>query len=355
MKAIVLAGGTGTRLRPFSYSMPKQLVPVANKPVLLHCLENILEIGVRDIGIVVGDRGREISEIIGDGAAFGARITYLHQESPLGLGHCVLIARDFLGDDDFVMYLGDNVLVGGIAELAASFLERRPAAQVTVTPVADPSAFWVAVVDGAGRVSRLVEKPLEPVSDLAVIGVYFFTPAIHQAVRRIAPSWRNELEITDAIQWLVSQGQPVTAARFGGYWKDTGQIDDVLECNRVLLERIVGRIDGYVDPRSQMSGAVVVEPGAKVIRSRIVGPAIIGANSVVEDSYVGPYTSLGADCTLYRAGVESSIVLDKVSVNQVSHISGSIIGRSATVSLAARDVSRHRLVIGDHTHVEVVV
>jgi glucose-1-phosphate thymidylyltransferase len=354
MKALVLSGGTGTRLRPFSYSMPKQLVPIANRPVLLHCLDNIAQIGVRDVGIVVGDFGREIRDAVGDGEHLGVRVSYLQQEAARGLAHCVLIARDFLGDDDFVMYLGDNLLVGGIEAAAASFRRWRPAAHLMVLPVPDPGAFGVATVDHTGRVTALVEKPTRPVSDLAVMGVYFFTPAIHRAVRQITPSPRNELEVTDAIQWLVSAGEPVRAERFSGYWRDTGRIDDVLEANRVLLERLNTRVAGDVDSASELTGPVVVEAGAKIVRSRIHGPAIIGESSLVEDSYVGPYTSLGAGCVLRGAGVESSIVLNGVSVDGVQHISGSLIGRSAEVTLASREPSRHRLVIGDHTRVEVL-
>ncbi|GIG63090.1 glucose-1-phosphate thymidylyltransferase [Longispora fulva] len=353
MKGLVLAGGAGTRLRPISHSMPKQLVPVANKPVLVHCLENLADIGVADIGVIVGDRGAEIRAVVGDGSRWGVRVTYIQQDRALGLAHAVLIARDFLGDDDFVMYLGDNILAGGLAHLATAFAERAPAAQVVVTPVPDPTQFGVAVVDGTGRVTRLVEKPRRPEGDLAVIGVYFFTPAVHEAVRAIKPSGRGELEITDALQWLVAEGRHVHAERFGGYWRDTGQIDDVLECNRVLLGRLTGRIDGAVDSDSVLTGVVVVEPGAKIVRSRIEGPVIIGADTLVEDSRVGPHTSLGRGCVLRGAGLDSSIVLNDVSVLGVRGISGSLIGRSAQVSRVAEEPHRHRLVIGDDTKVEV--
>lgn len=353
MKALVLAGGTGSRLRPLSHTMPKQLVPVANRPVLLHALDSVRDSGVVEVGVIVGDRAAAIRETVGDGAELGLRVTYLTQDAPLGLAHCVRIARDFLGDDDFVMYLGDNVLVGGIAELADRFRRARPSTQVVVTKVPDPSAYGVAEVGPDGRVQRVVEKPRRPRSDLALIGVYFFTPVVHEAVARIRPSGRGELEITDAIQWLVAQGFEVTAAQFDGYWKDTGRVDDVLECNRVLLEATVHRVDGEVDAASRLVGPVAIEPGARVVRSRVVGPAVVGAGTTVVDSYVGPYTALGAGCRLVGAGIEYSIVLDQVSVRDVRGIHGSLIGRASEVTLSSADVARHRLVIGADTRVEL--
>ncbi|MEV0001590.1 glucose-1-phosphate thymidylyltransferase [Micromonospora sp. NPDC050980] len=355
MKALVLAGGLGSRLRPFSYSMPKQLVPVANRPVLLHCLDRLREVGITDVAIVVSsERGQAIRDAVGDGSELGLRVSYLPQEAPLGLAHCVRLAAEFLGDDDFLMYLGDNIFASGLGELTEAFRRDRPAAQLVVTKVSDPSEYGVAEVDPDGRVSRLVEKPANPTSDLAVIGVYFFTAAIHEATRRIQPSARGELEITDAVQWLVEQGADVRAALYTGYWRDTGRIDDMLECNRVLLESTERRVQGEVDVASEICGAVAIEPGARVVRSRIVGPAVVGAGSVVVDSYVGPYTALGQGCVLAGAGIEYSIVLDRVSVRDVRGIHGSLIGRSAEVCLSAGEVARHCLVIGDDTRVEVV-
>ncbi|ASW54600.1 glucose-1-phosphate thymidylyltransferase [Plantactinospora sp. KBS50] len=355
MKALVLAGGLGSRLRPFSYSMPKQLVPVANRPVLLHCLDRLREVGITDVAIVVSsERGQAIRDAVGDGSQHGLRLTYLSQEAPLGLAHCVQLAADFLGDDDFLMYLGDNIFASGLGELAETFRRDRPAVQLVVTKVPDPSEYGVAEVDPDGRVDRLVEKPKNPTSDLAVIGVYFFTAAIHEATRRIQPSARGELEITDAIQWLVAGGADVRAAIYTGYWRDTGRIDDMLECNRVLLESTEHRLLGEVDAASEVCGPVAIEPGARVVRSRIVGPAVVGADSVVVDSYIGPYTALGRGCVLAGAGIEYSIVLDRVSVRDVRGIHGSLIGRSAEVCLSDGDLARHRLVIGDDTRVEVV-
>ncbi|WP_448321760.1 glucose-1-phosphate thymidylyltransferase [Streptomyces sp. CO7] len=351
MKALVLSGGAGTRLRPFSYSMPKQLIPIANRPVLAHVVDNLRAVGISEIGIVVGDRAEEIRSVLGDGSSLGARITYIQQDSPRGLAHCVVIAREFLGDDDFVMYLGDNMLPGGIAEVAAAFQARRPAAEVVVHKVADPRAFGVAEVDAEGRVTALVEKPQTPVSDLALIGVYIFTPAIHEAVAAVGPSARGELEITDALQWLVARDAEVHAHLHTGYWKDTGQVEDVLECNRELLKAVHPRIDGEVDGLSELIGPVVIEQGARIVRSRIIGPVIVGAGTLVEDSYVGPHTSLGADCVLSTAQVEDSIALSGATVQQV-RVRASLIGRSAAVSLAAPE-GLNRLVVGDHTRVEV--
>ncbi|MGW0313478.1 glucose-1-phosphate thymidylyltransferase [Streptomyces flavidovirens] len=353
MKALVLSGGSGTRLRPFSYSMPKQLMPIANRPVLEHVLENIRALGVSEVAVVVGDGGPQIRAALGDGARLGLRITYIRQEQPLGLAHCVKLARDYLGDDDFVMYLGDNMLPQGVTDIAEDFRTLRPCAQVVVHKVADPRAFGVAEVAVDGRVTRLVEKPEQPRSDLALTGVYFFTPAIHEAIDSITPSARGELEITDAIQWLVSSGATVAAREYTGYWKDTGRVEDVLDCNRELLDGVSRSVGGHVDAESLLIGPVVVEPGAGIVRSRIVGPAIVGAGSLVIDSQVGPYTSIGRDCRIKDSGLDRSIVLDGASVSRVPALRGSLIGRSAAVTSADAGGAHHRLVVGDHTRVEV--
>lgn len=349
MKALVLSGGSGTRLRPFSYSMPKQLIPIANKPVLQHVLENIRDLGVTEIGVIVGGGAEQIEAAVGDGSDLGVRITYIPQEHPTGLAACVSLARPFLGDDDFVMYLGDNMLPDGVGEIAEQFAADRPAAQVVVYKVADPTAFGVAELDADGRVIRLVEKPAHPRSDLALIGVYFFTSAVHEAVASIEPSARGELEITDAIQWLLTHGADVRASQYEGYWKDTGRVDDVLACNRKLLDDVKPDVLGEVDASSVITGQVIVEAGARVVRSTIEGPAIIGAGTLVEDSRVGPYTSIGRDCVLRGTHLDESIALDGATVTAVRGLHGSLIGRSATVGQAAQ----HRLVVGDHTSVEV--
>lgn len=352
MKALVLSGGSGTRLRPFSHSMPKQLIPIANKPVLAYVLENIRDLGVTEVGIVTGDRSDQIAAAIGDGSRFGIRVTYLRQDAPRGLAHAVMAARDFLGDDDFVMYLGDNMLPSGIADAAAAFRARRPAAQVLVHKVSDPRAFGVAELDSDGRVLGLVEKPQEPTSDLALIGVYFFTSAIHDAIRSIGPSVRGELEITDAVQDLVERDVPVLAIEYDGYWKDTGEVEDVLACHRKVLESLRAEVHEAIVADSELIGAVVLERGARVVRSRVEGPAVIGVDTLVEDTSIGPFTSVGRGCVLRGTGLRDSIVLDGASLTGVRGIEGSLIGRAASVSAGDKG-PHHRLVIGDHAGIEV--
>jgi glucose-1-phosphate thymidylyltransferase len=353
VRALVLAGGTGTRLRPFTHSMPKQLVPVANKPVLVHVLENIRDLGITEVGMVVGDREDQLRAVIGDGSQLGLDIVYLRQDHPRGLAHGVLIARDFLGDEDFLMYLGDNMLVGGLHEAAAAFRDSGAAASVVVVKVDDPRQFGVAEIDPDGRVTAVVEKPQHPASNLALTGAYFFSAAIHEAVRGITPSRRGELEITDAIQYLVERDRLVTAERYNGYWKDTGNADDLLECNRLLLDGQSALTLGEVDARSRLTGRVVVEPGARVIGSRLIGPVTIGAGSVISHSTVGPYTSVGRDCTLVAAGIAGSIVFDGASVTGVTDIDGSLIGRGADIRSGGAEPS-HRLLVGDHTRIVMV-
>ncbi|MDP9863425.1 MULTISPECIES: glucose-1-phosphate thymidylyltransferase [Streptosporangium] len=353
MKALVLAGGSGTRLRPITHTSAKQLVPVANKPVLFYGLEAIAAAGIREIGIVVGDTQAEIEAAVGDGSAFGLEVTYIRQQAPLGLAHAVLTARDYLGDDDFVMYLGDNFIVGGISGIVERFAHDRPSAQIMLTQVGDPRQFGVAELDAGGRVIGLEEKPDEPKSDLALVGVYLFTPAIHEAVTELKPSWRGELEITDAIQWLIETGHQVESTVISGYWKDTGNVTDMLEVNRLVLESLDGRVDGRVDGASELIGRVVVEPGAVVERSRIVGPAIVGAGARILDSYVGPFTSIAADCVINGSEIEYSIVLPRSSISGVSRIESSLIGHDVEVTPAPKTPRAHRLVLGDHSKVQI--
>jgi glucose-1-phosphate thymidylyltransferase len=353
VKALVLSGGAGTRLRPITHTSAKQLVPAANKPILFYGLEAIADAGIVDVGIIVGDTADEIREAVGDGSDFGLKVTYIPQEAPLGLAHAVLIARDFLGDDDFVMYLGDNFIVGGITGLVEEFRTERPDARVLLTHVANPGAFGVAELDDSGRVVRVVEKPKEPKSDLALVGVYLFTPVIHEAVRSVGVSWRGELEITDAVQWLLDQGRDVRSTLISGYWKDTGNVADMLEVNRLLLESLQTRIEGYVDDASEIIGRVQIDPGAEVRGSRIVGPAIIGPGTVVIDSYVGPSTSIAENCRIENSEIEFSIILRDSSFERVSRVEASLIGRNVQVTLAPRIPATHRLVIGDHGKVQI--
>ncbi|MEU6105771.1 glucose-1-phosphate thymidylyltransferase [Streptomyces flaveolus] len=353
MKALVLSGGAGTRLRPLTHTSAKQLVPVANKPVLFYGLEAIADAGVTEVGIVVGDTAAEIRQAVGDGSKFGLTVTYLPQEAPLGLAHAVLIAQEFLGDDDFVMYLGDNFIVGGISSIVDDFRAQRPDAQILLTKVSDPRAFGVAELGPDNNVVGLEEKPATPKSDLALVGVYLFTSAVHEAVRSIKPSWRGELEITHALQWLIDHGHDVRSTTVSGYWKDTGNVTDMLEVNRSVLESAEPRIEGDVDEASEIIGRVRIAEGAKVTASRIVGPAVIGAGTVICSSYVGPFTSISNDCDITDSEIEFSIVLDNSSVRGARRVEASIIGRNVEVTPAPRAPAAHRLILGDHSKVQI--
>ncbi|OEJ50472.1 glucose-1-phosphate thymidylyltransferase [Streptomyces agglomeratus] len=354
MKALVLAGGTGTRLRPFSHTMPKQLIPIANKPVLVHILEDIRALGITEVGIVVGAYAEDISTELGDGSALGVQITYLRQDAPRGLAHCVMIAGEFLGESDFVMYLGDNMLPQGIAGIVADFQAGGADAQLAVQRVADPRAFGVAELDGPQRVTRVVEKPVRPLSDLALIGVYVFSARVHEAVAAIGPSARGELEITGAVQWLVDEGHDVRASRYTGYWRDMGTVDDMLECNREMLRTLTPSVAGKADENSVLTGPVVIGEDSRVVGSRIIGPVSIGRGTLIEDSVVGPDTSIGDDCVLSGAGVTYSIVLNAATISGVDGIHGSVIGRAALVAAGTEAGRRHRLMVGDHASVHML-
>ena len=353
MKALVLAGGSGSRLRPITHTSAKQLLPVANKPVLFYGLEALRDAGITEAGIVVGDTAPAIQAAVGDGSAFGLDITYIRQEAPLGLAHAVLVAREYLGDDDFVMYLGDNFIVGGITSLVNEFKLNRPDAQIMLTQVADPRQFGVAELDEVGEVVSLVEKPQEPRSNLALVGVYIFTASAHEAVQALVPSWRGELEITEAIQWLIENGRKVLSTTITGYWKDTGNVADMLEVNRLVLESIDPQVDGAVDAASELIGRVVIEAGAEVSASRIVGPVIIGAGSRISGSYVGPFTSVARDCVIAESEVEYSILLRGASVHGVRRIEASLMGHDVEVTPSPRVPKAHRLVLGDHSKVQI--
>jgi glucose-1-phosphate thymidylyltransferase len=353
VKALVLSGGAGTRLRPITHTSAKQLVPVANKPVLFYGLEAIADAGISEVGIIVGDTADEIREAVGDGSRFGIEVTYIPQEAPLGLAHAVLIAQDFLGDDDFVMYLGDNFIVGGITGLVEEFRTERPDAQILLTKVPNPTSFGVAELGDDGRVVGLEEKPKQPKSDLALVGVYLFTPAVHEAVRSIEPSWRGELEITHAIQWLIDEKRDVRSTTISGYWKDTGNVTDMLEVNRSVLETLEPRDAGTVDEASEIIGRVRIEEGARVSGSRIVGPVIIGAGTVVDNAYIGPFTSVSEGCRIADSEIEYSIVLRGSSVTGVRRVEASLIGRDVEVTPAPRNPKAHRLMLGDHSKVQI--
>ncbi|MFI7642189.1 glucose-1-phosphate thymidylyltransferase [Nonomuraea sp. NPDC049400] len=353
MKALVLAGGKGTRLRPLTHTSAKQLVPIANKPVLYYGLEAIRNAGITEVGIIVGDTAREVREAVGDGSRFGLEVTYLPQEEPLGLAHCVLIAREFLADEPFVMYLGDNFLVNGIADLVDAYRRADYDAQILLTKVAEPQLYGVAELGPDGEIIGLEEKPEHPRSDLAIVGVYTFSPAIHDAVRAISPSARGELEITDAIRWLVDNGHRVHSHLVSGYWKDTGRLQDMLECNRIVLETVERDIKGTVDGLSEITGRVVIEPGAVVENSVVRGPAVLGANTKIIGSYIGPYTSVGEGCVLEGAEVEYSIILGESSIRGVSGLTNSLIGRNVEVTRATGLPNMNQLMVGDHSKIQV--
>jgi glucose-1-phosphate thymidylyltransferase len=366
MKGLILAGGAGTRLRPLTHTSAKQLVPIANKPILFYVVEQLAGAGIKDVGVIVGDTG-EIEGALGDGSRFGVEVTYIQQAEPLGLGHCVLIARDFLGADDFVVYLGDNMIEQDLKPLVDRFearhtqqlalqddpAERAPAAQLLLAHVDDPRQFGVASFDKHSRIDRLVEKPADPPSDLALVGVYLFDPTIHDAVRAIAPSARGELEITDAIQWLIDQGHMVEHDTLDGWWIDTGKKDPLLHCNRLVLDTIEERIDGTLDDESRVEGRVVVEVGARLQRSVVRGPAIIGADTVLVDTYVGPYTSIGAGCELRDAEIEHSVVLEGSRIDGVHRIKDSLLGREVEVTHSGHRPAATRLELGDHSRVDL--
>ncbi len=350
MKALVLAGGSGTRLRPFSYSQPKQLIAVANRPVLDHVLTGIAARGITETGIVVGERADAIRTVVGDGSRYGLAVTYLRQDAPRGLAHAVRVARPFLGDEDFFMQLGDNLIDEGLDGIAACFRRDRPDADVVVQKMPDPRQFGVIELDAEGAPVRFVEKPRHPRSDLVAVGAYFFTAAVHEAVDAVAPRARGELEITDAVQWMIDHRSVVRASVFEGYWKDVGQIDDVLSCNRHLLARLTSGVAGHVDADSSIGDGVVVEPGARIVRSRLRGPAVVGPGSLIEDCDIGPFTSIGRDCVLTGTRISDSVVLDKARISGSMGLRRSLIGRHATVGGAGTGQDT-RLIIGDHSHV----
>jgi glucose-1-phosphate thymidylyltransferase len=353
LRGLILSGGKGTRLRPITHTSAKQLVPVANKPVLFYGLEAMADAGIRQVGIIIApETGDEIRAAAGDGSAFGVEITYIEQDAPLGLAHAVLTAEPFLGASPFVMYLGDNLLQGGIADLVQAFRTSAPDALILLTPVEDPENYGVAELDD-GRVVRLREKPPEPATDLALVGVYMFTPLIHAAARAIEPSGRGELEITDAIQRLVDDGCRVEPHVVRGWWKDTGRLEDILEANRLVLEALVPRVEGdLVD--SQVDGRVIVEPGARLVRSRVRGPAIIGRGAQLVDCYVGPYTAIGENCRVEQAEVEHSILLANSEVRGLrGRMESSLLGRNVSVVRDDRQPRAYRFMVGDNSEVGI--
>ncbi|MDQ3933919.1 MAG: glucose-1-phosphate thymidylyltransferase [Actinomycetota bacterium] len=354
LKGLILSGGRGTRLRPITFTRAKQLVPVANKPVLFYGIESLAAAGIEEIGIIIApETGAEIRAAAGDGSRFGVSITYIEQDAPRGLAHAVLTAEDFLRDSPFVMYLGDNLLRDGIVDLVEQFRSQEPDALILLTPVPDPQNYGVAELDGE-RVARLVEKPENPVSDLALVGVYMFTPAIFDAARAIEPSWRDELEITDAIQKLIDTGLTVDPHVVRGWWKDTGQVQDMLDANRLILDDLGERIEGELI-ESRVEGRVVIEPGAVLERSTVRGPAVIGRGARITDAYIGPYTAIGDDVTIQGAELEYSIVLAGSSVRDLEgRLEASLIGRNVAIGRSPSLPKAYRFVVGDNAEIAIL-
>ena len=354
LKGLILSGGKGTRLRPITHTSAKQLVPVANRPVLFYGIQAMADAGIAEVGIIIApETGAEIQAAAGDGTQFGVRLTYIVQDQPAGLAHAVLTAEEFLGDSPFVMYLGDNLLQGGIADLVRAFSVNEPDALILLTPVSDPEAYGVAELLN-GSVVRLVEKPAEPKTNLALVGVYMFTPAVHAAARAIAPSARGELEITDAIQRLVDDGLRVEPHIVKGWWKDTGRLDDMLAANRLVLDTIETRVEGELIG-SQVDGRVVIEAGARLERTAVRGPAIIGAGARLTDCYVGPYTAVGEACVIERAEVEHSILLTGSAVRNLDgRMESSLLGRNVTIGRSERQPRAYRFLVGDNSVIGIL-
>lgn len=331
MKGLILSGGKGTRLRPLTYTSAKQLIPVANKPVLVYCLDAMREANIQDVGIVVGDTKKEIIDTVGDGSRYGLKVSYIEQDAPLGLAHAVKVSEDFIGSDRFVMMLGDNLIMDGIGKFVESFDKDSANSHILLAEVENPNQFGVAVIKD-GRVAELIEKPREYISNLALVGVYLFDEHIFQAVGQIKPSFRGELEITDAISWLIKNKYSVSHHIVTGWWKDTGKLEDILEANRMVLDQVKMRVEGEVDTTSSVELKVVIEKGVRIKNSRVRGPAIIGNQTLIEDSYIGPFTSIAANCVIKGVEIEQSIVMDECEIVEAgARISDSLLGKNVVI------------------------
>ena len=352
MRGLILSGGKGTRLYPLTYTSAKQLIPVANKPVLFRVIESIRDAGIEDIGIVVGATAEEIKSAVGNGDRWGVKITYIHQDQPLGLAHAVRISRDFLGDERFVMFLGDNVIEGGISSLIAQFADSDWNSQIVLTRVSHPEQYGVAELDDDRSIIRLIEKPKDPPSDLALVGIYMFDASVHEAVGKIEPSWRGELEITDAIQWLVDAEYRVFPYIHKGWWIDTGRPGDMLEANSFVLEELTPCIEGHVDCDSDVDSRVTIQKGAEIINSVVRGPTIIGEQTRIVNSYVGPFTSIYHHVVVEDSEIEQSIVLEHSVIRSIpARIQNSLIGRHVDMSRSPTKPKAYKLTIGDHSKV----
>jgi glucose-1-phosphate thymidylyltransferase len=355
MKGLILSGGKGTRMRPLTYTSAKQLIPVANKPVLVYGIEAIVAAGIRDIAIIVSpETGGEIRQAIGDGSRYKANVNYIEQDAPRGLAHAVLTAEPFLRDTPFVMYLGDNLLQHGITPLVEEYRSIDCNSEILLTKVPNPEQFGVAELNGDGRVVRLTEKPPQPKSDLALVGVYMFDQTIFEAAKAIKPSKRGELEITDAIQWLLDHGYSVHPHVVKGWWKDTGKIEDMLEANRTVLDTFERDVRGDCLGDCHIEGKVVVEPGAKIDNAVIRGPVIIGCDAKISHAFVGPYTSIGSRCVIERCEIENSIVLENSTIAHVDgRIEASLIGKNVKIGRTHRKPVAYRFMVGDNSEVGI--
>lgn len=356
MKSIILCAGKGTRLRPLTHTSAKHLIPIANKPVLFYALEAIRDCGIKDIGIIVGETREDIRSELKEGSKWGVNISYIEQKEALGLAHAVSVARDFLGEDKFLMYLGDNLLKNGVESYANKFIQGNYNAFVLLTEVDNPKQFGVAELEG-GKVVRVVEKPKEPVSNLALIGVYFFDKNVHQAIKSIKPSARGELEITDAIQWMIDNGYKVGAEVIGGWWKDTGKPDDILEANRLILEDIERDVGGakVVDEASRISGRVKIGKESEIINSKVLGPVIIGEKVKVVDSYIGPFTSLSDGVEIKKTEIEYSVVLENTKIENIKgRMQKCLIGKGVEIYHSKKLPRIYEFILGDHSKVGLI-
>ncbi|MEL6440391.1 MAG: glucose-1-phosphate thymidylyltransferase [Cyanobacteria bacterium J06621_8] len=356
MKAIILSGGKGTRLRPLTYTGAKQLVPVANKPILWYGIESIVAAGITDIGIIISpETGGEVQAKTGNGDRFGAQITYIRQDQPLGLAHAVKVAQPFLGDSPFVMYLGDNLVQSELDQFIERFKTNQLDALTLLCEVDNPSAFGVAKVDATGKVLQLIEKPKNPPSNLALVGVYLFSPQIHQAIANIQPSARGELEITDAIQYLIDQEQRVASFQLSGWWLDTGKKDDLLEANQIILDTCLeSASEGTIDEQSKLSGRVHVGEGTQITNSRIRGPVTIGKNCQITNCFIGPYSSIADDTNLTDIDIEHSVILKGATLEGISsRIVDSLVGERAHLKAAPQRPKALRFMIGDDSKIEL--